>query len=170
MIRIPHLLASAMLLGCTPQAERGDPSPAPAEAGAEVTIGTIAVVGSAPVNVQVVVRTPEGQNYRLTGPLAEEVRRLSGAEVAVHGAITSSPDPMTGGQIQVTDYEIVSVDGEPAVMGEIVAIDGDRVRLRTRDGEDVWLTGAPDEFRVGQKVWVQGPTSVAIQAYGTLRP
>lgn len=169
MIRISCVIVSAVLLSCTPRAEPVDSMPSPSTAQNSVT-GTVAVVGSAPMNVQVVLRTPEGPGFQLAGPLAEEVRQLSGAVVRVWGRVGSTPDPMAAGRIEVADYDIVSVDGAPVVMGEIVAIDGARARLRTRTGEEVYLSGAPGSFQVGQKVWVQGPSSIAVQSYGTIRP
>jgi hypothetical protein len=170
MTRISPLVALGALLACTPQPEARDTTPAPVVQEGEGIFGTVAIVGSAPINVQVVLRTADGASVRLIGPLVEELRRLSGVEVAVEGSMTSAPDPIVRRQIEVTDYDIISVDGEPVVMGEIMAIEDGRVRLRTRSGEDVYLSGAPAEFRVGHKVWVQGPRGVVVQSYGTIRP
>ena len=71
----------------------------------------------------------------------------------------------SGGKIKVEVYPAGQL-----TKNEIVAIEGGRVRLRTRTGEEVYLSGAPEGFRVGQKVWVQGPTSIAVQSFGTIRP
>lgn len=169
MIRLRYAALLLVPLACTPQTERPDSIPAPST-GAAGTVGTIAIVGSAPVNVQVVLRSPNGESFRLVGALEPELQRLSGIQVAVEGQPEASPDPLVEQRIEVVDYEIISVDGEPVLTGEIIEIEGDRVLLRTRSGEEVYLTGAPAEFRVGQKVWVQGPSSVAVQSYGTIRP
>ena len=170
MIRFLPLITTVALLACTPQAERRDTVPTPASGTEAAASGTISIVGSAPMNVQVVLRDVDGRVVRLVGPLEPEVRRLAGAEVAVFGPVSSTPDPIVGQQIRVTDFEVLSVDGEPALMGEIVSMDGERAQMRMRDGETVTLIGAPSEFRVGQKVWIQGPRSFAVQSYGVIRP
>lgn len=160
------LLAVAPLLSCAqPRPEAPSPSP---DAGDGRVVGTVRVVGSAPVNVQVVVRRADGGNVRVVGPLSEEVRRLSGAEVAVSGPLEPSPDPMADGQIRADGYEILSVDGRPVITGVVESRTGEWTLLRTAAGEPVYLSGAPAELRVGQKVWVQGPRSVVVQSYGVL--
>jgi hypothetical protein len=170
MMRYAPLLLSLLLGGCAPQGEPPDTIPAPAAGGTDRAVGTVRVVGSAPLNVQVVLQPESGRAIRLTGPLREELERLSGAEVAVVGRLQPAPDPMVDRQLHATSYEIVAVDGQPVIMGEIEAITDGWVRLRTPDGEIVHLSGAPASFRVGQKVWVQGPRSVVVQTHGTLRP
>jgi hypothetical protein len=170
MTRFLPLITAVTLLACTPQSERRDTVPTPESGMAAAASGTVSIVGSAPMNVQVILRGEDGRAVRIVGPLEPEVRRLSGAEVAVFGQVSSNPDPIVGLQIQATDFEVLSVDGEPALMGEIVSMDGERAQMRMRDGETVTLTGAPREFRVGQKVWIQGPRSFAVQSYGVIRP
>jgi hypothetical protein len=132
--------------------------------------GTVRIVGSAPVNVQVVLQPDTGSGVRITGPLLAELERLSGVRVTVAGIVSRSPDPIVDRQIAVADYDILSVDGRPVVTGEIVGIEGERARLRMTDGSEVLLSGSPLTFRVGQKVWVQGVETLAVQAYGIVRP
>jgi hypothetical protein len=170
MTRIATPLWLLLLVACTPPGEPPDSIPAPDTAAGEPVRGTVRVVGSAPVNVQVVLQPPSGRALRLVGPLAGELERLAGVEVAVRGRVEPSPDPMVDRQLRVAGYEIVSVAGRPVVMGEIIAIQEGWVRLRTEAGEEVFLSGAPSQFRVGQKVWVQGPRSIAVQSYGMIRP
>jgi hypothetical protein len=163
-------LLALTLLACAPRVEPGDSIPPPAGSLPQELTGTVRIVGSAPVNVQVVLRPPSGGDVRLTGPMRAELERLDGAEVAVRGTVRPSRDPLVTREVEVTGYGIVSVDGRPAVMGEVVAVEGGWVRLRADSGEEVYLAGAPSSFRVGQKVWVQGPRSVVVQSYGTIRP
>jgi hypothetical protein len=132
--------------------------------------GVVQIVGSAPVNVQIVLQPPDERAIRLTGELAQELARLGGAEVTVHGTLGPSPDPIVTRQIEVASYEVVAVNGRPVVMGEVVSVGGGGARIRTSDGTEVSLVGAPASFAVGQKVWVQGAHSVAVQTYGTVRP
>ncbi len=163
-------LTFALLGACAPAGDTPDPGPGPASGAIERLVGTVRVVGSAPLNVQVVLQPEQGRSVRLTGPLVPELQRLAGAEVAVMGRVEPAPDPLVDRQVVASDYEILTVNGEPVVMGDIVSISDGWVRLRTPDGEEVFLSGAPAEFRVGQRVWVQGPRSIAVQSFGTLRP
>src|SRR5690606_14169876 len=127
-------------------------------------------VGSAPVNIQIVLRTRDGRSVRLTGPLAGELERLTGAEVSVEGGITTSSDPIVDRQIEATAYTIIAIDGLPVVWGEIVSLSGGSALLRTDAGAEVTLSNVPADFAVGQKVWVQGPQGVVVQSHGTIRP
>lgn len=168
--RLPVLLALA-LAACTAQApEPPDSAPAPPVGAADRLVGTVHVVGSAPVNVKVVLRPGEGGDVQLVGPLSEELRRLAGAEVAVRGPLGSAPDPLADRQVRVDDYEILSVDGEPVLSGTVEGRSGDWLLLRTPQGELVYLGGATSQLSPGQKVWVKGPRSVIVQTYGVVRP
>jgi hypothetical protein len=158
-----------MLAACAPAGEPPDSIPAPAAAGAERLEGTVRIVGSAPVNVQVVLQPEQGRAVRLVGPLATELEQLSGVEVSVTGRVERSSDPVTDRQIHASSYRILRVDGAPVVMGEIVSVTGGSARLRTEEGDEVLLSGVPASFRVGQKVWVQGPRTIAVQSFGTIR-
>jgi len=159
------------LAGCTAQQqpEQPDSAPAPGPGAAGRVVGTVRVVGSAPVNVRVVIDPAEGKDIQLVGPLREELRQLAGAEVAVSGPLSPAPDPMADRQIQVSAYEVLSVDGRPVVTGTVEGTSNSWTLLRTEQGELVYLAGATSELRPGQKVWVQGPRGVIVQTYGVLR-
>lgn len=160
-------LALAVLVGAACA-----PTPPPADTAAmggtammqsgdgEVT-GEVAVVGSAPMNVQVVVQTGRA-SVRVEGPLRDEIRALSGARVSVQGR-------MGRDQITATRYRVISVDGRPVLFGTVERA-GDGLALRLDDGSVVALQGATTAFRPGQKVWVQGPTSVRVQVFGIAKP
>ena len=157
------LLLAALAAACTrPAPPPHSPAPAGAPMAGGVT-GTVAVVGSAPVSVQVVVREEGGGSVRVDGPLRDEVRRLDGARVRVYGE-------RSGNALAATDYEVLSVDGRPVEMGVVEAAPGGGLQLRKRGGEVVRLAGATSQFRVGQKVWVQGPGTVQVQTFGVVRP
>lgn len=170
MIRLLLLLSSA-LLACTPTPPPdtvGATTAVPATVAAADTqdvrmTGTVRVVGSAPMNVQVVIH-PEGeQSTRIAGPLTEEIRRLSGAVAEVTGS-------MENGVLRATDYRVVSVDGEPVVTGVVERAPAGGLQLRQPNGTVVELSGGADHLEVGQKVWVQGPTSVRVQTFGVIQP
>lgn len=170
MMRFPALLLPLAALACTPpQSVPSDTLPTPAAADGGPTVGTIRVVGSAPVNVSVVLQPAEGGSIEVVGPLRDELRRLSGARVALRGPVEPAPDPLADRRIRVDDYEILSVDGEPVIAGTVEGREGEWVLLRTATGELVYLGGAAAELRPGQKVWVQGPRSVTVQSYGVIR-
>lgn len=156
-------------LGCSAQPGE-QPGATPAPGGGERVEGVVRVVGSAPVGVRVVLTPDGGKQIQLAGPLRDELRALSGARVAVSGASAPAPDPMVDRQITVADYEILSVDGQPVTAGTVEGRTGEWTVLRTEAGELVYLGGATDELRAGQKVWVQGPRSLIVQSYGVLRP
>jgi hypothetical protein len=116
------------------------------------------------MNTQVLVRPDAGAEVRVEGPLAAEVRRLSGARVAVRGALR-------GDAVTAESYEVVSVDGQPVHLGVVERPASGGVFLRLADGARVELRGpATAEFRTGQKVWVQGPGSVSVQTFGIVTP
>lgn len=164
-------LACAMalaLMSCTPkQPEPPDSTPGQADVGP--VVGTVRVVGSAPVNVKVVVQPASGTSVQLLGPLEEELRRLAGAEVSVRGPVGSAPDPLVDRQMRVESYDILAVDGQPVVAGTVEGRSGEWLLLRTPGGELVYLGGATAQLRPGQKVWVQGPRSVIVQTYGVVK-
>jgi len=163
VIRLSIVLLAALGAGC---AARGtgaaDAAPMAVPAARDSLSGTLRLVGSAPVNVRLVVQGPAGSTT-LTGPLREELQRLAGAEVVLQGR-------REGSAFMPTDYRISAVDGRPVTMGTIDAITGEYARLRTVDGGVVYLAGSGGQFRVGQKVWVQGPAAVVVQTHGIIRP
>jgi hypothetical protein len=131
------------------------PSPAPS------TVATDAAAGDS-VNVRLVIQSASG-SAGVGGPLAEELRRLAGAEVTLVGR-------REGGNFIASAYRVRSIDGRPVTLGTVEAAEGEYLRLRTTDGELVYLVAAPGELRPGQKVWVQGPRGVIVQSFGTVRP
>ena len=163
------LLGLALLSCTTPGEQPPDSIPGPAGGADGRVTGTVRVVGSAPVNVRVVVQPAEGKSVQIVGPLQDELRQLSGAEVALRGRVEPAPDPLADRQIRVEEYDILAVNGEPVVTGTVQGRSGDLLILRTPGGDTVYLGGATSQLSQGQKVWVQGPRSVIVQSYGVLR-
>ncbi|CAN5746613.1 hypothetical protein BH23GEM8_BH23GEM8_15010 [soil metagenome] len=163
------LAAALLLVACVaPQAEPPDTIPG-VDAGDRV-VGTVRIVGSAPINVQVVLQPESGSAIRIAGPLASEIEKLAGAQIAVRGTVEAAPDPMVSQQVQVRSYEILTVDGQPVTMGTVEGHVNNWTLLRTGDGELVYLAGPPDRFRTGQKIWIQGPAARIVQTYGVITP
>ncbi len=160
------VLVALLAAGCAP----GGVGAGTGQSAPETYSGTIQVVGSTPVNVRVVLEREGEAPVGLDGGILPELETLRGARVTVRGRAAESSDPMTTRRIEVTDYDILSINGAPVLVGEVIAVENSMARLRTADGVEVLVTGAPRSFRVGQKVWVQGPVEVTVQSYGTLRP
>lgn len=153
------VLMAVVLAGCT------RPASVPPAGGAqeERVIGVPASVGSAPMNVRTVVAAEGGESVYVTGPLAGEIRSLSGARVEVRGRRAADRT------LVASDYDVLSVNGRPVFMGVVERASDGTLQLRTRNGGTVRLQGAPAAFRPGMKVWVQGPGSVTVQTYGVMR-
>lgn len=145
------------LAGCAPASR-----PAPLAQPVEIT-GQVAVVGSAPVDMRVSIRSADGRSFFVEGPWAAELRRLAGAEVAVWGQAE-------GGVLRASGYRVVRVDGQPVEVGVVERAPGGGLQLRRADGSVVRLSGAADRLRPGQKVWVQGEAVVQVQRFGVIRP
>jgi hypothetical protein len=169
-MRILILLLGVVMAGCAPQ--NGEPpnsAPSPQHAADTAVIrGTVAVVGSAPMNVVVLVQDANGESSRVEGPLREEIQRLAHAEVEVSGI--RQPDPMYGSSIRATDYSVRSVNGEPVVTGIVERAADGGMQLRLEDGRTVGLAAGAEQLRLGQKVWIQGPVTVQVRTFGVIRP
>lgn len=156
-MRAASLSFALLLAACAPAMEN-------AAANGQVELqGTVQVVGSEPVSSYPVLRAEDGTTYTLSGALDPELRRLSGVKVEIRGELQ-------GRNLAATDYDIVSVDGQPVEMGMVERAPAGGLQLRQSDGTVVALSGAASNLRVGQKVWVQGPTtsSVTVQTYGVI--
>ena len=119
-----------------------------------VVQGTVAVKGADPFAQVIVSPTAvvAAREVAVVGPLRAELGALSGAEVRVRGRAVSNGQPVPRRAIAVTSYEIVSINGEKPIVGELVAREG-----------DLWLggerlSGVPAELHqaVGAKLWVVG--------------
>ena len=154
------LVLMALLMGaCT------RPSAVPAGGGAqdERVVGVPASVGSAPMNVRTQLTAEGGESLYVTGPLSNEIRSLAGARGAVWGRRAQDRS------LEATNYDVLSVNGRPVVMGVVERASDGSLHLRTSDGKSVRLQGAPAAFRPGMKVWVQGPGNITVQTYGVVR-
>ena len=155
------LVLMALLMGaCT------RPSAVPPAGGSaqdERVVGVPASVGSAPMNVRTQLAAEGGESLYVTGPLSNEIRSLAGARVAVWGRRGKDRS------LEATNYDVLSVNGRPAVMGVVERASDGSLHLRTADGKAVRLQGAPAAFRPGMKVWVQGPGNITVQTYGVVR-
>ncbi|MGI9180876.1 MAG: hypothetical protein ACR2H9_10295 [Longimicrobiaceae bacterium] len=165
-MRAALLVLAVLLVSCNspaPDPPAAAASPASADTSVVRRTGTVRVVGSAPVNVEVTLQDESNRRVAVGGPLAEEIGRLSGAVVEVQGRLLD-------GRMQATGYQIRSVNGAPALTGTVERAEGGGLQLRTEAGEVIHLSGAQPHLRAGQKVWVQGTRTMQVQSYGVIRP
>ncbi len=166
-MRAARRAAAAVLAGAALAAACASPAPSPngGAAGEERLSGVLAVVGSAPVDTHLSLRTDDGRNVFVTGPMEAELRRLSGARVEVRGRPGGER-----GAFRAEGYEIRSVDGRPVETGTVERAPSGGLQLRTTRGETILLTGGVTTLRPGQKVWVQGPRSLQVQVHAVIVP
>ena len=137
----------------------------PATAPAEVTAtGTVRRLGS-----EAALRTViEGdESVVVVGDYESELGRAAGAEVWVSGTPTASE---YGKALRVSEYRILSVDGEVPVVG-VLAEDDAGFFVRKDDGSEVRVD-VTDRLagQLGAKVWVVlGADRVTVTRYGILR-
>ena len=107
----------------------------------------------------------------LAGPLAGELRRLSGATLRVTGTPQNNSTPPPPRAVVARDYQVLEVDGQQPVVGVVVSRD-DRLWLAGRDTVEL-LNAAPDlAARIGAKVYVIGVRAggrLQVRSYGVIR-
>jgi hypothetical protein len=185
MRRVAWMTAAAAALGvllasCTPYPHAGQNRAGGADTGGvpdtttrasvdtmEQLRGKLFVTGSEPMTT-VTLQRDDGGAIALTGELEPELRRLTGATVAVHGTRVEHP-PMGG--FDVHQYEVLLIDGQRPYVGILL-----------HHGETTWLAGAdtveladtPEALSAqpGAKVWIIGERmgdALAVQSYGIIR-
>ncbi|MBT8477805.1 MAG: hypothetical protein KJO06_02735 [Gemmatimonadetes bacterium] len=137
----------------------------PAAGTSEATArGTVRRLGSEAA-VRTVIQGDE--SVVVVGDYEAEIGRAAGAEVWVSGVPTSSD---FGPALRVSEYRILSVDGEVPVVG-ILAEDDVGFFIRKDDGSTVRLD-VNDRLagQLGAKIWViLGADRVTVSRYGILR-
>lgn len=116
------------------------------------------------------VRPPEAEPVELLGQLAGNVRLLAGATVQVCG-----PGRTPSGALEVTELELLQVDGMPAVLGRLRALGEGGWMIETlSSSEPVTLLDVPEGLTPGadRVVWAAGVRTedrLAVRSYGLLR-
>jgi hypothetical protein len=103
----------------------------------------------------------------IVGDYEPEIARAAGAELWVTGTPTSSD---YGPALQVSEYRILSMDGEVPVVG-VLAEDEAGFFIQKDDGSTVRLD-VSDRLagELGAKIWVVlGADRVTVSRYGILR-
>lgn len=137
----------------------------PAASDGEITArGTVRRLGSEG-DVRTVVQGNEA--VVVLGDYENEIARVAGGEVWISGMGAESP---YGTAINVSEYRILSVDGEVPVVG-VLAEDDEGFYLLRDDQSDVRLdVNERLASSLGAKIWVVlGPDDVTVARYGILR-
>ena len=152
----------ATTAACSPQNEV-DSSPG-AEVATDTVTGTVRRIGNDPF-VRTVVQGDD--TVFVSGDWESEVATLAGAQVTIVGSYTTGDMP--GTYMEVTSYEIVSVDGDVPYVG-VLESDDDGFYL-SMDGDEVpRLTALSPELaeQKGGKVWVVVTEEGVVQRYGII--
>ena len=90
--------------------------------------------------------------------------RVSGLEVRLEGR--AEPD---GRSFDVNGFEVVALEGTPAVDG-VLAQDDDAIVLVRRDGRRIPLSAVPPALRrhIGERVWVAGRPEGRVETFGVI--
>ncbi len=160
-------------------ADRSQPEMRAADAGtgiedAAITAeGVVRIVGNDPA-AQVVLSVGEGEEatqIAIVGEFRDELGRLSGVEVSIAGDDVANPHGIPERAIDVTDYDVISVNSAPVFLGVLVERNGDMWLDRENP---LRLMGIPERLQnmAGAKVWVAGPLEgdvLRVQSYGVVR-
>jgi hypothetical protein len=136
----------------------------PATGPAQTARGTVRRLGSEAA-VRTVIQGEE--TVVIVGDYEPEIARAAGAELWVTGTPTSSD---YGPALQVSEYRILSMDGEVPVVG-VLAEDEAGFFIQKDDGSTVRLD-VSDRLagELGAKIWVVlGADRVTVSRYGILR-
>ena len=144
-----------------------EPLVAPADSADERLAGQVLITGTERMEF-VTLQMEAGGAVNLSGPLLSELRRLTGAMVAVRGA-RKAGTPFE--EFEVTAYDVTSIDGRRPSVGILEERDGALILVGV---QSVRLTGVSDALRlqVGTKIWVVGrqtDNGLQVQSYGVIR-
>jgi hypothetical protein len=135
--------------------------------------GIVRVVGNDP-NPQVALHVGEGAEatqIAIVGELRDELGGMSGVEVSITGSDAANPQGMPEQAIDVSAYDVISVNSAPAYLGVLELRDGEM--WLDRD-DDLRLITLPAQLQdmAGAKVWLVGPVDgdeLRVQSYGIVR-
>lgn len=157
------LAAATLTLACGRNGgTRNGKTDSPAPATPDTLTGVVLVTGADPLT-RVEIRTATGR-VRLLGPVADSLRSVSRAEVAVVGR-------REAGGFRVRMFRVLRVGDIPVTDG-LLRLDGDAAVLVTPGGERVRFGTAPPALRslAGRRVWIASPPGSAPSSWGVVGP
>lgn len=133
-------------------------------AEADTVTGLVRRIGNEPF-VRTVVQGDD--TVFVSGDWEAEIATLAGAQVMVIGTYTTGDMP--GKYMEVTRYEIVSVDGDVPAVGVLMS-DDDGFYITMEGEQIVRLTAVSPELktREGAKVWLVVSETGVVQRYGII--
>ncbi|WP_419937363.1 hypothetical protein [Candidatus Palauibacter sp.] len=168
---VRHLLACAVASGvigaCAPGARLAKAVDRVGEVGPESFVGTVRVVGSEPFP-NTIVQAEDGRSLIALGVLRDDIRRLSGARVRITGHLRQGEQPAAA--LDVSSWEVVSVDGERPLVGRLEG-EAEQFRLVRPGGAEVPLNfvSGPLAEGVGSLVWILLDERGGVAGYGIIR-
>jgi hypothetical protein len=137
------------------------------EVGPVAVEGRIRVIGNAPFT-HPVIEPAEGPTLALTGPYRAEVARLAGATVRVTGRDGRREGAEAA--LDVTSYEILSVDGDVPLVGTLHR-DPERWVIRGAGGREREVGFVSEDLAAydGALIWVVLDRNGGVARYGILR-
>lgn len=169
-ILAPAVALLCIVAGCKRTKQvRDQPETATIPAASETRIEGVAGTMGSDAEVIIVVRLPRGEHVRVTGRLAAEIGRLTGASLVLVGPVQATTPWRT---IVPTEYEVLAIDGQKPHVG-VLRVDHGEVWLET--SPPIRLEGAPDALRArsGAKVYVLGALRdgvLVVQSFGVINP
>lgn len=159
--------AALAAVGCASGQSDGHPDASAASSPAECVTGVVVSEGM-DMSPRTLVRDEDGATTELLGAFAGSVRRLTGATVRVCG-----PGRTAEGALEVTEVDLLSVDGMPAVLGTLRSVVSGWAIEPLGGGDLVLLSAVPARLHVAEDgvVWVAGPASegaLAVRSFAVL--
>jgi len=134
--------------------------------------GVVQVVGNDPSPQVVLTFSEDGHTTEvaLVGEFRQELGMLSGATLSVAGNSVENPQGLPERAIEVTDYDLVSINSQAAYLGVLENRDGDWWLGRA---EAFRLTAIPEQLqdKTGAKIWIAGPVDgneLRVQSFGVI--
>ncbi len=154
------LFAVAFLAACSrPRPVLSSPSSVPA---ADTAVGRVVEVGPDPVSWMALTLS-SGAQLRLSGPVAQVLRAVSGATVWITGA--REPNAF-----RVDAFEVRAVNDQPVDDG-VVMVTPTAVAIRIRSGVQRDVPDAPPALRemAGARIWISRPVVGVAPSYGLIK-
>lgn len=168
---VPVAFAVLAAVGCASghsDGSDGHPDASTASTTAPECVTGVVVAEGMDMAPRTLVRDDAGATTELLGAFAGNVRRLTGATVQACG-----PGRTAEGALEVTEVELLSVDGMPAVLGTLRSVVSGWVIEPLGGGDLVLLSAVPARLHAAEDgvVWVAGPASegaLAVRSFAVL--
>ena len=126
--------------------------------------GKVSVVAVSLNKRVMIAESGSRRRVEVTGPLATLVGRVAGTEIAASGTLA-------GSRLEVSRFEVKSVDGEPAIDGTL-RTEGGLLYIVTSSGTRTRIAAPPPPLtgKDGSRVWITGDPSKGVSSFGFIDP